>query len=508
MAKGLASSIRELVNDKGVSEDVIKKIIEEFLLAAYKQAFGSIENAVVRFIEDDNGDVEEVSLYSRKMIVDTAYKEYLEIELEDAKELVEDCEIGDELEIEIDLTKLNRKAVMVASQKATQLLSEIQKDKNFRHYSENLNELVVGYYQREKDGDIYLDLGNNVEGRLPRSFQLPSDAYSQGDRVRTVIHEVKKNEKNNFLGITLSRSHSEFVQRLFDLEVPEIKEDVVVIEKIVRDPGYRTKMAVWSKKTDVDPVGACVGLRGSRILNVAKELGGEKIDILHYDPDPKEYIRNALSPAEVKWVILDESKRSALAVVEVDQLPFAVGKSGQNVRLASRLVDWNIDVKTTEDYSTMEISEDNKRAMDALFSNEESFNEILTIAELPGVPVHVVMALKDAGVVQIEDLIDVQQSGRLASIAGLSEDDIKLVTQIIEENVDIVDDEGNSIQEEYVSPAGATEEEVAQEETVEDTEEEIEYYECPECGGNITLDMEACPSCGVGLSFEFEEEEE
>lgn len=506
MTAGIADAIRGLVDDKGISEELIVQTIEEFLLAAYKRKYGTAENAVVKFSEDGN----EVALYARKKIVDLMYDEALEIEIEDALLLNEDCEIGDELLIEIDPTTFDRQAIMTAKQRARQILREIQKDTLYSEFKQKEGELVIGYHQREKNGNIYVDLGK-MEGILPKRYQSARETYRPNDRIKAFIYEVSKNNSN--LSVVLSRTHAEFVQRLFELEVPEVYDQTVEIFKIVRDPGYRTKMAVISRKEDVDPVGACVGLKGVRIQNIVRELEGEKIDVLRYDIDPKEFIRNALSPADVKTVvILDEAKRHALAVVDESQLSLAIGKSGQNVKLANRLVDWNIDVKTVEQFAEMDISVESKNAVNALFSGDhEAEDEIVSIAELPGVPEHIVAILADSGITQIEQLVSMNRE-EMSGVKALTSGDVDLIMQILESNVDIIvendfDAEGDESYEEYDEDESA-EAYAESDEEYESDEETVEIYECPECGADITLDMDSCPSCGVGLSFEEEEEEE
>lgn len=483
MAAGIADAIRSLVQDKGISEELVVKTIEEFLFAAYKKTFGNCDNAVVRFSED--GD--EVTLLARKEIVEDVYDPVTEIALEDAIKLNEECEIGDELLIEIDPKDFDRSAIQSAKQKAKQTLREIQKDTLYSEFKEKEGEMIIGYHQRERNGNIFVDLGK-IEGILPKRYQSPREVYRPNDRIKALIYEVNKTTSG--LQIVLSRTHTDFVKRVFELEVPEIYDNTVEIFKIVREPGYRTKIAVYSHRDDVDPVGACVGMKGVRIQAIVRELEGEKIDILKYENDPRVFIKNALSPAEVETVILlDDSKRQALAVVDETQLSLAIGKQGLNVRLANRLVDWNIDVKTVSQFDEMDISADAKAAMNALFSDIEE-EEITTITELPGITDRVIDILTQNGIELIESLISLTDD-ELVKIEGLTEQDIVTIKAIIAENVDIIEEEEENT--EVLSDG----------EVVEDVEEE-EAYECPECGAEITIEMTNCPNCGVGLSFEIE----
>jgi N utilization substance protein A len=291
--------------------------------------------------------------------------------------------------------------------------------------------------------------------------------------------------------------------------------------KIVREPGYRTKIAVRSTREDVDPVGACVGLKGVRIQAVVRELEGEKIDILRYSLDSRSFIKNALSPAEVNQVvILDEAKKLALAIVPDASFSLAIGKQGLNVRLANRLTDWNIDVKTESQFSEMDISAEAKRAVSVLFGEPEE--EIQKISELPGIPQRLIEILEKDKIDDIESLVALSTE-QLAALEGITAEDIQTLHRIIEENVEIVEEEAAEEAAAAEEQAAADQEaEAAGAETGQAAEEQPaappeplsegvaapqetgaeETYECPECGTAITPDMATCPNCGVGLTFE------
>ncbi|HEQ72681.1 MAG TPA: transcription termination factor NusA, partial [Spirochaetia bacterium] len=398
----------------------------------------------------------------------------------------------------------------------------IQKDTLYSEFKEKENEMIIGYYQRERNGNIYVDLGK-TEGVLPKKYQSPREVYHANDRIKAMIYEVNKTPGG--LQIVLTRTHTDFVRKIFEIEVPEIYDHTVEIQKIVREPGYRTKIAVYSNKEDVDPVGACVGLKGVRIQAIVKELEGEKIDILKYDPNPVMFIKNALSPAQVAHVIiLDESKKQALALVEDSQLSLAIGKQGLNVRLANRLVDWNIDVKTNAQFEEMDIAAETKKAVSALFGETEE-EEIERVAELPGVNQEVVRILAENGIELIESVVSMSEEEMLA-IPGITKEYFKALRRVLEENIEIIEEsgaqeaaaeEGASEAAEVTPAAGETAaeaesgEEVEEEEEVEveeDEDEEEGEYECPECGNAITTDMAVCPHCGVGLSFEEADDQE
>jgi len=485
----MSQAIRQLNQDKGIPEELILRTIEDTLIAAYKKRFGNADNAVVQFDEENL----EVSIFGRKKVVeqDGVYDPVTEIDLDEARELNPDADIGDEILVEVDPKQFDRIAVQSAKQKAHETIRDIQKDSLYSDFKDKEGEIIIGYYQRERTGTIYVDLGK-IEGVLPKKFQSPRETYHVNDRIKALIAEVKKDSSG--LQIVLSRTHTEFVRAIFELEVPEIYDKTVEIHKIVREPGFRTKLAVYSNREDVDPVGACVGLKGVRIQAVIKELEGEKIDILKYDPDPRRFIKNALSPADVRDVIiLDEGKHQALAVVNDNMLSLAIGKQGLNVRLANRLVDWNIDVKTETQFSEMDIAAESRRAVSQLFGDTDSFDdEISRISELPGVDARIAKTLLDNGIDFIEDFLALSQEELEAK--GLSSSELDALRKLIEEYVEIVEEE-----EEYDEEPG---EKPDEEESEESTE--AEEYECPECKAKITEDMDTCPSCGVGLIFEEE----
>ncbi len=434
MSSEMALAIRQLIQERGISEELVLHTIEDTLLAAYKRKFGTIDNAVVRFAEDGT----DVSIYAQKRIVpaDEIDDPALEISLKDALEYNDDAELGDELLIEINPRDFDRVSIQSAKQKARQSLREIQKDTLYSEFKDREGELIVGYYQRERNGTIFVDLGR-TEGILPRRYQSPREIYRANDRVRAMIYEVEKSALG--LQIVLTRTHTEFVKKIFELEVPEIYDRTIEIHKMVREPGYRTKMSVYSTRDDVDPVGACVGMRGVRIQTVVRELEGEKIDVLRYDPDVRSFITEALKPAEVEQVIiLDEAKRQALAVVPESQFSLAIGKQGLNVRLANRLTDWSIDVRTRVQVNEMNIGAESQRAAAALFGDVQE--EITDVAELPGIVPRVAAALKAVGVELLETLVAMHER-QLRAVPELSDDDVGDLLKLIEENVEIVDEE-------------------------------------------------------------------
>lgn len=487
----MAEAIRQLISEKGYSEDSVRQTIERALKAAYKRTYGTDENAIVKF----NDDMSDVSIYSRKVIIDGVYDPVKEIELEEARKLAGDSvEEGDEIDILEDPKSFDRSAVATGKQTAHQGLNETYKNSLMNDYRDKIGEIIIGYYQREKNGNIYLDLGNagKVEGVLPVKYQSKLEVYEKNDRIKALIVDVKPT--NSGIQLVLSRSDPKLVSSILEKEVPEIADGTVEIQKIVRDAGYRTKIAVYSKREEVDPVGACVGLKGVRIQNVIRELLNEKIDVLRWDSNPAEFIKNALSPAQVeRVVIMDAEKRQALAIVEDSQFSLAIGKQGQNVRLANRLCDWNIDVKTVEQADEIDFSNVNTVQTARNLFNDEQVDEITTVAELPGVNSEVAELLKENGIEEIQDFIEAYDNGSI-KIDGVSEEELDKINELINENVEFVEDETKS---------SAGEDSTSTNE--DDTQDEEEYF-CPECGAKITLEMTHCPNCGV--EFEFTEDEE
>jgi len=488
MASELSEAIRLLVQEKGISTELVVKTVEDTLMAAYKRKYGTTENAVFQY-DEETGDA---AILAKKKIVEEVEDEVLEIPLSEALHYDSECEIGDELLIEIDPKSFDRVAIQSGKQKARQSLREIQKDTLYSEFNGKVGEMIIGYYQREHKGNIIVDLGR-TEGILPRRYQSPREAYRPNDRIKAMIYEVKKAPMG--LQVVLTRTHPEFVKKIFELEVPEIYDKTVEIVKIVREPGYRTKIAVHSHRDDVDPVGACVGLKGVRIQAIVRELEGEKIDILKYDIDPRTFISNALSPAEVQQVIiLDESKRQALAVVQDSQLSLAIGKQGLNVRLANRLVDWNIDVKTEEQFAEMDISVEKKLAVKALFGDLDEDEVITKVSELPDMPENVQAVLEANNIEYIADLVALTNE-EISNLAGLSKEDHQVLQEIIANNLEIVE-EGNEVDSNTLAPDEKEEyydDEEFDEEIVEEEEEISLVSELPGIPSHI---IEALKNAG------------
>ena len=480
----LSEAIRMMVEEKGISQELVLDTIRQTLLATYRRKFGTDENAVVTFADD----LSSVELASRKTVVDedNYYNEVTEIPLDEAQELSEEAEIGDELLIPIDPKSFDRISVQTGKQRAQSAIREIQKDELLQEFKGKVGEIINGYVQGDKDGDLIIDLGK-TQGYLPKKNQSPKEFYTKGDKIRCYVESVKPDERSDKnIRVILSRIHEEFVRKLFEIYVPEIvaKDPSVEIMKIVREAGYRTKVA--------DAVGTCVGLKGNRIQAIMKELDDERIDVIKWDPNPLEYIANALSPAKVMQVyVIDQAKKEAVAIVDESQLSLAIGKQGLNVRLVNRLCDWLVNVKTQEQFAEMDISREARAVADSVFINDEDMpvmdneevalgDDEMALTDLP-IDAELIKKLNFYDVYSVEEFINLTDED-FANMPNLTADDIAKVNEIIKENVDIIEDEAQQ-------------------------ESDDESFACPKCGYPLKVGMTECPNCHVGISFEEVEEE-
>ncbi|MDY2932815.1 MAG: transcription termination factor NusA, partial [Anaerovoracaceae bacterium] len=333
MNKEFIDAIYDLEKEKGISKDILIEAIESALVSAYKKNYGTSQNVRVN-IDREEGDID---VFMRMDVVEEIEDELTQISLEEAQEIDPRYEVGDVVEYQVTPKDFGRIAAQTAKQVVVQRIREAERGMVFDNYIERQGEMVTGVVQRISNGTIFVDMGK-TEALLPVTEQVPGEKYNVNDRIKVYIMDVKKTAKGP--QVFLSRSHPAIVKRLFELEVPEIQDGTVEIKSIAREAGSRTKMAVYTEDENVDPVGACVGNRGVRVQAVVDELFGEKIDIITWSDDPKVLIKNVLSPAKVEDVIIDDEEKSALAIVPDYQLSLAIGKEGQNVRLAARLCGW------------------------------------------------------------------------------------------------------------------------------------------------------------------------
>ena len=344
-AGNLNEVFEELEKEKGISKDVVISSLCDAMVAAYKKhlRLKEVQN-VEAFLDEQSG---EIGIFKGKTVVESVEDEDNEISLAEAKEIDEDVELGDEVKLEVTPDQFGRIAAQAANQVLTQRIREAERNLVLNEFLEKKGTLITGIIQKVDDRrNVIVNIGK-TDAVMPRKEQIPGEYYKPGNRIRVFVLNVK--ETTRLPQVIVSHAHPEIVRELFELEVPEIEDGIVEIKSISREAGYRTKIAVWSNDPEVDSVGACIGPRGSRIQTIVGELKNEKIDIVRYSEDPVEYIVNALSPARVVSVDImadDEAAHEALVVVPDDQLSLAIGREGQNVRLAHKLTNWKIDIKS------------------------------------------------------------------------------------------------------------------------------------------------------------------
>ncbi len=343
MASELKRLIDQVSREKGIDRAVLIETLVEAVKSAIKKRYGSKIDVEVAY----NDEFGEMEAFTFKEVVEEVEDPEKQISLEQARDLDPESEIGDELGIRMDTDTLGRIAAQSAKQVIIQKMKDAEREATYEEYKDRKREIVTGIVQKVDRSGIIVNLGR-AEAVLPVKEQIPREVYRQGDRIRAYILDVKKISKGP--QIILSRTHPDFLIQLFRLEVPEVSDGTVSILAAAREPGSRAKIAVVSKDPDVDPVGACVGMKGSRVQAVVQELRGEKIDIVPWNMDPAKFVVNALAPAIITKVIIDQTNRSMEVIVPDDQLSLAIGRRGQNVRLASRITGWHIDVKSESRY--------------------------------------------------------------------------------------------------------------------------------------------------------------
>ncbi len=344
MDADLKRIIEQVAREKGLEPKVLIDALEEAIKSAVRKRYGVRLELEVAYNENTG----EVEVYQYRDVVEKVSDTETEISLEEALELDPESELGDSIGTLMDISNLGRIAAQSARQVIIQKMKNAERDLIYEEFKDREFELINGIVQRFERGGVIVNIGR-TEALLPSSEQISSESYRRGDRIRAIIIEVRKGVRDT--QVILSRTHPQFLVKLFELEVPEIADGIVKIMGVAREPGSRAKIAVSSSDSYVDPVGACVGMRGSRVQAVVQELRGEKIDIIPWSPDPAKYVYNALAPAECSQVIVDEANESLEVVVPDDQLSLAIGRQGQNVRLAARLLDWKIDVKSETRYA-------------------------------------------------------------------------------------------------------------------------------------------------------------
>jgi len=413
MSSSIAQNIEALCQEQGIERDLVIDAMKEAVRAAAKKQFRSGED-----IQVDWNSETGIELSASKVVVDEVENPATELSIDEARELAGDeVELGDALLLPLPMEELGRIAAQTAKQILFQKVRDAVRSNVYEQYVDKIGDLVNGYVKRFERGNIIVDLGN-LEAILPRSQQSRGEQWNQGERIRVVINNVSKESKGP--QVEVSRTSPELLLRLFEMEVPEIYDGTVVIKSAVREPGERAKIAVMSNERDVDPVGACVGMKGSRVQAIIRELRGEKIDIIEWSDEPSVFAANALSPAKVNQVrITDIENRQMEVIVNEDQLSLAIGKRGQNVRLATKLVGWNIDIRSEE-----EIKREVTEQMGALIASGEA----LPLSAIEGVTAQQAESLAEHGIEDI-DALSLTSVDDLVEFLDLSLDEAEVILE-------------------------------------------------------------------------------
>ena len=385
-----------LQREKGIDKEILLEAVEQALLQASKKSVGPARDLRIE-IDRKTGAIRALA---KLVVVEHVVNKHDEIALADARRRYPQAQLGEAIEVEVTPQNFGRIAAQTAKQAMLQRIRQVEKNMVFEEFKERAGDILSGTVRRFERSDVIIDIGR-IEAVMPSRERVPTEGYQPGDRIRAYILSVSNEAQGP--AIILSRSHADFVRRLFELEVTEIADKTVEIKAIAREPGYRTKIAVVSHNEKVDPVGACVGMRGMRVKNIVRELGGEKIDIVHWDPNVIQFIANALSPAKLKTVTIDEATKTAQVLVDPEQLSLAIGKKGQNARLTAKLTGWKINIEKQE---TVPLGFEEKMA-----------RAIEQMATIPGVSPETADILVKHGFHSLEDLLTAQMSD-LAEILG------------------------------------------------------------------------------------------
>ena len=422
--------IEQVSRDKGIERHVLVKALEEALKSAARKKYGPKIDIEVQYGEETG----ELEVFQFKEVAEVVEDPMLQISIEEGRKLDAECEVGDSLGTKMDTATFGRIAAQSAKQVIIQKLKDAEKDAVYTSFIERRGEIINGIVQRIDRGDIIVNLGQ-TEGVLPVREQVPKESYRRGDRIRAMILEVLHESRGP--QVVLSRTHPSFLITLFRTEVPEISEGIVSIMGASREPGVRAKIAVASSNSDIDPVGACVGMKGSRVQSVVQELRGEKIDIIPWHVDTAKFVCNSLAPAEISRVIIDEDNKSMEVIVPDEFLSIAIGKKGQNVRLASKLTGWHLDVKSESIYNQ---------------TMQSGYNSLMA---LPGVGISLADALYEKGYYSAEEIGKASVED-LLQIRGIDE---TLARRLIEAANNAVEQAAAAAENDESPPAGEPDDE-------------------------------------------------
>ncbi|RMD94747.1 MAG: transcription termination factor NusA [Calditrichaeota bacterium] len=413
MKSEIAEAFSQIAKEKNIDKEVISEILENTLMSIIKKKYGHADNFDI-FVNLDKGEIE---IYQNKIIVEKVEDEVREIDLESARKVAPDLEIGDEFVEIVDPASFGRRLIIAAKQNLNQKIREAEKDIQYEQYKNRIGELLVGDIRQVNRDEILLTY-ENVELILPRHEQIPNERYRRGDHLRVVVKEVKKTGRG--LEIIVSRADPMYLIRLFELEVPEIYDGIIEIKSVAREPGERAKVAVISHDKRIDALGACVGMKGQRIQAISRELNNEKIDVINWHSDPGIFISRSLSPTKVSKVIVDQQKKKAIAVIPDEQVSLAIGRGGQNKRLAQKLTGYEIDIIKESEYNK-------------IIEVETQAEKDLTprLEELNGLSESIIRKLNKAGLITTKDIKKVGKKG-LMKIPGIGEKTAQRIVELVE----------------------------------------------------------------------------
>jgi N utilization substance protein A len=408
MQSQFLAAINQLCDEKGIPKDKVIETIKAALRAAYRKDYGTRDQNVEVDLNEDSG---RASVYLVKDVVKKVETPDIQMTLAEARKYKKDAKVGQQIKIDVTPLEYGRIAAQSAKQVIIQRIQEAERDLMYDLFKDRENELINALVHRVEGQNVYVNLDNRITTVLAREEQIPRERYYGGQRLKLYLDKVIKTTKGPQL--LISRTHPNLVRKLMELEIPEIKSNLVEIKGIAREPGVRSKVAVTSSDPKIDPIGSCVGQKGVRVTNVMDELNGERIDIIHWNADPAEYIKTALAPAKVAHIVLDKNIRRAKVYVNPDQRPLAIGKEGQNVRLASRLTDYELDIMDVGELSAGEVSE--KKV-------------VAGVAELEGITPEIVAKLTAANLAQTEQLKGLGPKD-LKTIEGITEEEAALIVE-------------------------------------------------------------------------------
>lgn len=443
IGKTLLDSVQQIVADKGFNKDEVFSIVEAGMIAAYRKIYKTIENIRVEVDKES----ESIEVIASRKVVDNVILPGMEISFADAQKIKPDVQLEEYIDIVESPDNFTRVAAKSALQVVTQRLKILESNRIREEFSEKIGELSNGFILRKRNETVYVDLGK-VEAIMPVKHQIPGEKYRVEDKVKVLIHSIGEEFRGSDVKIIVSRADKKFVQKLFEMEVPEIYDGVVEIKNIARLVGIRSKVVVHSVRSDVDATGACVGVRGVRIQAIVRELSNERVDIVQYSEDDREFVRNALSPAKPETIKIDREKKEALAIVADKDYSISIGKEGSNVKLASVLTGYRIDVKTQSQFSEEMSSPAAKKRLDELFSAEVSKNQEeaeeeeagLSLDELAGLSKRVIDILESNGIHYLEQLIE-WNTDDLANLDGIGNTMALRIRQLVAEGIDFEDDD-------------------------------------------------------------------